>query len=60
MELFNKESPEVTAVATLLGCKPGSGIVNVMNELQRSGFDGPAYGDWYRAFLIYHLSKANT
>lgn len=49
----------VSVVATLLGCKPGSGLTNRMNELAKSGAieDGDTYGWIVKQVLEAELAR---
>ena len=50
---------DVSVVATLLGCKPASGLTNRMNELAKSGAieDGDTYGWIVKQVLEAELSR---
>lgn len=60
MDLYRVTDTEVSAVATLMGCKPSSGLVNRMNDLQRTGqlAGCQTIGSLHRAVLLDMLRDA--
>lgn len=50
---------DVSVVATLLGCKPASGLTNRMNELAKSGAieDGDTFGWIVKQVLEAELAR---
>ena len=59
MRRFTIESLEVTTTATLLGCKPNSGLINTLNDLKKAGLikKGDTYGAILKVFLIHLLAE---
>jgi hypothetical protein len=57
MAFWSQEEPTLQACARLLGCQPDAGMVDVWNELQRTGaFIGcVTTGDYLRRWLGYEL-----
>lgn len=59
MDRYTKDSPDVFAVATLLGCDAGTGLAHHMNDLARLGrFDrGDPFGVILAAVCASHLER---
>lgn len=64
MKLLHKDSIEVRTIATLLGCRPNSGLVNRINRLRAHHpalrRDDVTYGKLHKAVLFDMLLEAHN
>jgi len=57
VRIFSVDDIAVLVVATLMGCVPASGLVNVMNACRHEWSEGTTYGQMYRDVLSYMLKE---
>ena len=60
-EHYTTESLLTSIIATMLGCKPASGLVNTLNDLSREGKiePGDTYGWILRQVCEHELARLN-